>query len=272
MQSYFGDRTRIRASAEWLEYFERNTRALLEIPWHAGPELTPQEHLTVRRSVQEFQRGESSEGRRLLGYARRYAARTGDPEYLEALRLFIAEEQRHARDLGRFLAINGIPLATRSPRDRAFRALRHVAGTLEASIGVLLTAEIIAQVYYVALQRATNSRVLRRLCEQILRDEDMHVRFQAQQLGKLRARRGQLHCVATMTAHRILFAGTCLVVWGFHRRALEGGGYNLSGFWHAAWEHFDRAFAASASARGHYRTLRSWARLNPDSRLARYVR
>src|SRR4051812_15347519 len=115
--------TIMRSSAEWLQYFEQNRRALLEIPWHAGPELTAQERLAVGRSVQEFQRGESSEGRHILHYAQQYAAKTSDREYVPALRLFIAEEQRHARDLGRFLAINGIPLVESTFPDRVFRTL-----------------------------------------------------------------------------------------------------------------------------------------------------
>ena len=165
----------MRSSAEWLRYFEQNRRDLLELPWHAGAELTAQERLAVGRSIQEFQRGESSEGRHFLRYAEQYAAKTGDREYVPALRLFIAEEQRHARDLARFLAINGIPLVQSTLPDRVFRTLRHLLGTLEISVAVLITAEIIAQAYYTALRGATGATILERLCEQIIRDEARHV-------------------------------------------------------------------------------------------------
>jgi hypothetical protein len=244
----------MRSSADWLRYFEQNRRSLLELPWHAGPELTEEERLAVGRSVQEFQRGESSEGRHFLRYAERYAAKTGDREYVAALRLFIAEEQRHARDLGRFLAINGIPLVESTLPDRIFRTLRHVLGTLEMSIAVLITAEIIAEAYYTALKSATGATILERLCEQILRDEARHVEFQAEQLAKLRARRGQLFYGLTVAAQRMLFLGTCLVVWVFHRRAFQAGGQNFSRFWHSAWFHFERAFACSDAARNMYRS------------------
>jgi hypothetical protein len=244
----------MRTSADWLRYFEQNRQSLLEIPWHAGPELTVQERLGLGRSIQEFQRGESSEGRHFLRYAEQYAAKTGDRDYVSALRLFIAEEQRHARDLGRFLTINGIPLVESTLPDRVFRILRHFLGTLEMSIAVLITAEIIAEVYYTALRGATDSIILERLCDQILRDEASHVAFQAEQLAKLRARRGQLLYRLTVTAQRMLFLGTCLVVWVFHRRAFEAGGQNFSRFWHSAWFHFERAFAFSAAARDVCRT------------------
>ena len=236
----------MRTSADWLRYFEQNRQSLLEIPWHAGPELTAQERLGLGRSIQEFQRGESSEGRHFLRYAEQYAAQTGDRDYVSALRLFIAEEQRHARDLGRFLTINGIPLVESTLPDRVFRILRHLLGTLEMSIAVLITAEIIAEVYYAALRGATDSIILERLCEQILRDEANHVAFQAEQLAKLRARRGRLLYGLTVTAQRTLFLGTCLVVWRFHRSVFKAGGQSFGRFWRSAWFHFERAFAFEA--------------------------
>ena len=244
----------MRTSAEWLRYFEQNRQSLLEIPWHAGPELTVQERLGLGRSLQEFQRGESSEGRHFLRYAEQYAAKTGDRDYVSALRLFIAEEQRHARDLGRFLALNGIPLIQSTLPDRVFRILRHLLGTLEVSVAVLITAEIIAEVYYAALGAATDSVILKRLCEQILRDEASHVEFQAEQLANLRARRGQLLYRLTVNAQQLLFLGTCLVVWVVHRRAFEAGGQSFRRFWRSAWFHFERAFACSAAARDVCRT------------------
>jgi hypothetical protein len=247
-------RPRVRTSTDWFRYFEQNKQSLLEIPWHSGPELTVQQRLGLGPSVQEFQRGESSEGRHLLRYAEQYATTTGDHDYVSALKLFIAEEQRHARDLRRFLAINGIPLVESTLSDRVFRTLRRLLGTLEISIAVLITAEIIAQAYYAALRAATDSVILERLCEQIIRDEASHVKFQAQQLANLRARRGQLLYELTVTAQRALFLGTCLVVWVFHRRVFESGGQDFGCFWRGAWFHFERAFACSAAARDFCRT------------------
>src|SRR5437762_1310696 len=142
-------------STEWLRYFETNSRQLLVIPWERGAELSADEAAAIARSVAEFQRGESGEGRRLIRYARSYAEASGDSDYLAAIRLFILEEQRHARDLARFLQINNLPLARASFADGVFRRLRHVVGTLEISIAVLITAELMAQVYYDALRAAT---------------------------------------------------------------------------------------------------------------------
>src|SRR5688500_13350775 len=220
----------MQSSGEWLQHFKLNRGGLLDIPWDRGPELSAGERGALGRSIAEFQRGESSEGRHLIRYAESYAREAGDPEYALAIRLFIAEEQRHAHDLARFLSINGLPLARKSFADAVFRRLRNLLGTLEVSIAILILAEIIAQVYYKALQRATRSQILDRLCEQILRDEAYHVRFQAEHLGKLRAGRGRVLYATTLLGQRLLFVGTCAVVWVFHARALRRGKCGLAGF------------------------------------------
>jgi hypothetical protein len=229
----------IRTSAYWRRYFEANATSQLEIPWRAGPELTAEESAAVARSIQGFQRGESSDGRRLRRYAADHARRTGDIDYVQAIRLFIAEEQRHARDLGRFLTQNGIPLQRSNAPDRVFRGLRHLLGNLEISISVLLTAEIIAKVYYAALKEATASTVLRELCSQILRDERKHVEFQSEQLGKLQAGRGGVSLAITTGLRRVLFRAACVVVWFFHGRALEKGNISFRGFWRWCRREFD---------------------------------
>jgi hypothetical protein len=230
------------SSLEWRKYYEENAHSLLEIPWNIGHELTDEEQRAITSSVQDFQAGESSEGRHLFEYAKAYARHTGDHEYVDAIRLFIAEEQRHARDLARFLQINAIPLVKTTFTDRIFRSLRQILGGLEISIGVLVTAEIIAKVYYAALQNATNSVVLQTLCQQILKDEVKHVEFQVERLGMLRAKRNWLLLKCTMMAQRFLFWGTCFVVWMFHHKVFTKSGYGFKKFWRCNWTEFEDAF------------------------------
>lgn len=229
-------------SLEWRKYYEENARSLLEIPWHIGHELNEEEKQAITSSVQDFQAGESSEGRHLIQYAKSYAEQTGDYEYVEAIRIFIAEEQRHARDLAHFLQVNGIPLVKTTFTDGVFRRLRQFLGGLEISIGVLVTAEIIAKVYYAALRDATNSVILQTLCRQILSDEVKHVEFQVERLGILRAKRNWLLLKATMTLQRFLFRGTCIVVWIFHNKVFRKSGYSFMKFWQENWREFEEAF------------------------------
>jgi rubrerythrin len=200
--------------------------------------------------VQEFQAGERSEGRHLYQLARDYANRTGDADYLAAIRLFIAEEQRHARDLARFLALHGIPVIDTTFSDRVFRRLRNVVPSLEISIAVLVTAEIIAKVYYAALQQATRSVVLRRLCDQILSDERGHVEFQSEQLRRLRAGRSPALMAVTLAAQRLLFAGTVLVVAATHRPVIRRGGLTPRTWWAWCWREFEAAATVQSPSAG----------------------
>jgi hypothetical protein len=218
-----------RTPSDWCTYFARNDATLLDIPWSRGADVTPEELAALTASLRQFQLGESSEGRNLLRAAADYANRIGDPAYRTAIRNFVAEEHRHARDLGRFLTTAGVPLLRADWTDGVFRRLRRLAG-LEAILCILLVAELIANVYYRAIRAASRSATLRTLCTQLLRDERMHVRFHLERLAILRQNRSRLRIAASVFAHRVLFTGTCLVVWAQHRRALRAGGYGLRRF------------------------------------------
>jgi hypothetical protein len=230
------------SSGRWCYYYETNADALLPLPWHLGAGLTDEEREAVAGSLQDFQLGESSEGHNLLRRAAAYAEAADDPEYFEAMRLFVREEQRHARDLGRFLDLAGIPRLERSRLDNVFRWLRRLAG-LELSITVLLTAETIGKVYYLAVRRATGSALLRRLCEQLLRDEVKHLRFHAERLAILRKERSGWRRWLAEARHRLLLGGACLLVWCKHRRTLRAGGYGLKKFWRACWQEMRHVLA-----------------------------
>jgi hypothetical protein len=230
----------LSASAGWLDYFQRNCHELLDVPWERGAEVTAAEVSAIRSSIQGFQLGESSEGRHLMKCARSYAVQNNDPDYGLAVELFIKEEQRHARDLGRFMDLAGIPRITKTWPDTVFRRLRHTAD-LEISISVLLTAEIIAKVYYPALRAATQSAVLRMICDQIIHDEAPHVEFQCQRLAILRRNCGRLSLAVRHALQRFLFFGTCFVVWHKHGRAMRAGQLTFGAFWQRAWHEFEAA-------------------------------
>ncbi len=155
--------------------------------------------------------------------------KTREQDYYNAIVQFIREEQRHARDLARFMNRQEIPLIRDHWIDRVFRELRRFAG-LELSIIVLITAEIIAKVYYKALKNSTNSRILRELCDQILLDEEKHVEFQSETLHKLGKARSKTvnDCIGLF--HRGLLEGTLFIVWHQHKSVFKAGGYIFSNF------------------------------------------
>src|SRR4051812_30038184 len=129
-------------SIAWVQYFRFNAKTLLTIPWERGVFFTHETRDAIASSLQEFQLGESSECKHLIACARHHAAEVGDAAYIEAIELSVAEEHRHARDLGRVLDLAGVERMSQSWTDSIFRYLRRLAG-LELSLVVLVTAEII---------------------------------------------------------------------------------------------------------------------------------
>lgn len=237
-------RPAVWTSAEWVAYFRANRDNLLAVPWDAGAGVTPEELAEIVDSLRAWQLGETSDGTRLLKTAEVHAAQTGDPGFVEVIRLFTAEEQRHGEELGLFLDAAGVPRATRDLGDSLFRVFRHFLMRMEVWASVVVVIEVHALLYYAAVRRATRSPLLRRICEQILRDEVPHIRFQCERLALIRRGRGRLRRALTATAHRVLFVGITAAVWVGHRRALRAGGFTLRRFWHSAWAQMGGAWRA----------------------------
>ncbi|WP_372718755.1 ferritin-like domain-containing protein [Novipirellula sp.] len=202
-------------NSQWSRYFIRNLADEPAIPWSDLPTLTEAERVAIATSVQTFQLGESGEGRHIKRCARNWIDCGGDPDYLAALTLFLQEENRHAAWLGRFLTQEAVPLLQKQWSDGCFRFLRHMAG-LRTSISVLVTAEILAQVYYLALMRATDSPTLRAICRRILRDERAHVVFQQNQKGNLSTNWAKVRRLCVQSLETILFKVARRIVWHEH--------------------------------------------------------
>lgn len=225
----------MKNSSQWLCYFQNNLTSFRNIFWEKNPTITDDERRVIAKSIQTFQLGESSEGKHLIHFAKSYAWDIGDYDYYNCIRYFIGEEQRHARYLGRFMELVGIPAIKKTWIDSVFRSLRRLAG-LEISISVLLVAETLALIYYPALRNATRSITLRSICEQIVRDEKEHVKFQAERLAILREKRIKPAVLFTHLLQRILFAGTCLLVWIKFRQTFSTGNLTLADYWTSCWK------------------------------------
>jgi hypothetical protein len=225
----------ITQSLEWVKYFRENASRQRAIPWELGAGLSASELTAIASSLRGWQLGETSDGSHLLLAARNYASKVGDPDFVEAIRLFIVEEQRHGNNLGRFLDLAEVERAKSDWGDSLFRALRYALPSMEVWATPVVMVETHAMVYYDAIRKATGSVVLSRICEQILADEVAHIRFQCERLAILHRRRGTWLLVLTMAIHRAMFAAITIAVWLGHRRALRAGGYDFSQFWRNAW-------------------------------------
>lgn len=226
---------RLRSSQQWHQHFVHNTTSRAPIPWERGAELAASENTALAASLQAWQLGETSDGRHLLAAARRYADEQRDPLFLDAVRRFIAEEQRHGSDLGRYLDLAGIPRVARNWGDSIFRAFRYSLTNMEIWVTVVLMVETLALIFYRAVRDASGCVLLKAICNQILRDEVHHIRFQIERLAILHRQRGRRWLTVTLWIHRVLFTGVVLAVWVGHHRALKAGGFDFRRFWRSAW-------------------------------------
>jgi hypothetical protein len=113
--------------------------------------------------------------------------------------------------------------------DRVFRHIRRLAG-LHLYLSVLISAELIGNVYYRALESVTDCERLQVLCRTIVSDELAHVGFESQLLFMLRAGRAAPLRSLMRSAHRIFFASTATVVWLTHRSVLRRAGHSARSF------------------------------------------
>ncbi|MEI9811035.1 MAG: hypothetical protein WDO16_25880 [Bacteroidota bacterium] len=210
---------------DWKNYFISNQSHFRDIDFSIEDKLSGSERSVIYISLQQFQRGENSEGKHLFSFAKK----NPDPEYLPCISLFIREEQTHARVLGAFMDKHGIQKIKDHWVDGVFRWLRKITN-LENTIRVLLTAEIIAKVYYKALYNATNSALLQKICRQILRDEDQHISFQCFTLQPFYQRKSLLGKLFVRVWHLTLMTGTIAVVWWHHKKVLRKGRYSFTKF------------------------------------------
>ena len=203
----------------WLRYFEGNAGATLR-PVPDDYRLTPEERARIASSIQGFQIGEASEGRHLREGALEFARRTGNADYPKAIAFLIREENRHSADLGGFMRRHGLPFARTKWSDRAFRALRRLAG-IELSLRVLVTAELVAVTYYDCLAAATGSTALKQICRRMLDEEAKHIEFQMHHVHWMNLQGSLLRAALANVGHAVLMAGTLVVVWVEHGRVLR---------------------------------------------------
>lgn len=206
-------------------YFEANRAHPADLSWYDLYRLSPAELRAVRTSMQTFQRGEGTGGDHLLALATKW----GEPDYAAAMQLFIQEEEGHADMLGQFMAQQRIPRLETHWLHEIFRSLGRPLG-LEHMVRVILTAEVVAAVYYRALRQATLSGLLRQICHRILHDEEMHLAFHCLAIQQWGRSRGRLSAWLWQQFYRGLMAGTALVVYAASYRTFRAGGYSLGRF------------------------------------------
>jgi hypothetical protein len=208
----------------WLNHFEYHAQHPRQIPADLDDSLAPHERRLIAGSMATFQLGERSQGATLMRAAQRFARRHQLPALVPIMESFILEERRHAALLGAFMADHAIPVKSKHWTDAVFRRVRRLAG-FELYLCVLITAELIGNVYYRALASATGCQRLKVLCRTLVADELVHVAFESQLLLALRSARPAWVRSALRTVHRAFFTVTACIVWSTHRSLLRRTGY-----------------------------------------------
>lgn len=162
----------------WINHFEANTRLNHELQLPEAPCALPDStRIALAKSIATFQLGESGGGTRLRRYTRSIASLENLKGYQRAVDLFVAEEQSHAALLARTVTHLRGTLLQKQWTNSIFRWLRDLVN-LEFNIQVLLTAELIAEVYFGLLTLRCADPVVQTVAKKLLRDEMGHLSFQ----------------------------------------------------------------------------------------------
>ncbi len=208
---------------EWISHFEEQDTKRLEMDFSEEQPLSEKTKKLIFPSIRAFQKGEGSDGTFLMKTVERYVSAGGPAEYRQAMKLFIKEENWHSAYLKAYMNHYGIKSAKKSALDSVFRKLRHIGG-IKCEVTVLVTAEMIALTYYDALSACTDSKMLKRICGQMLEDEVPHIMFQSYTLSRLKPSRFD-------TLMRFLMMnGTLLFVWCAFHKVYQTGGYRFTRF------------------------------------------
>jgi rubrerythrin len=213
----------------WVDHFEANedvhrqVDAAIDFAAHCTVPEAARRPLVA--SVRRFQLGESGDGRQLI----RNAERAGDPEYVRAIGLFVAEEQQHAALLLRLLGhLGGTPMS-RHWSDSIFVRLRRLLG-LRTELMVLSVAEVVALSYYGGLASAAPDPVTRAVAARIVDDENAHVRFQRDRLHAGFANSRTPLRLLALVVWWVVAIGATVVVAVDHRGVLDVIGYPRTRF------------------------------------------
>ncbi len=213
----------------WIEYFKYNNSHLYKLDFSNNTELSNEEIKLITPSIKAFQIGEGSEGKHLSKCVRKFAFKSRYYDYPEIMRMFIAEENRHSQTLKKYMEIYNIEPSKKMLIDNIFRFLRKLTG-IECEVVVLVTAEMIALSYYTALSNATNSKLLKIICAQMLNDELIHVVLQSDTLFRISAKRSSLYNSLVRTARKILMRLTAFIVWHKYKNLFLRGDYPYKKF------------------------------------------
>ncbi|WP_206106491.1 ferritin-like domain-containing protein [Ilyomonas limi] len=217
----------MNTSYKWVLHFTQNSTKQ-RINWSTAPCITAAEKKAILHSLQAWQLGETSDGSQLLCAATKYATAIGEPSYIDAIALFIKEEQKHGNNLGKYLDIIGEQRIARNWGDTLFRTIRHINLSMEWWTLAVITVESVAQVFYQCLKDAANCPLLRQVCTDILIDEAFHIDFQVERMNIIYNSKSIGMKWLRRQFYKLFYFATIFIVWMAHKKVFKAGGNNFN--------------------------------------------
>jgi hypothetical protein len=219
----------IHTSAYWKNHFENNLTKQ-RVDWSVKPAVSPGEKRNILYSLKAWQLGETSDGTHLLAAARRYAAGIGDELYVDSVKLFITEEQKHGSNLGKYIDLLEEQRLKKDWGDTLFRKIRYLNTSMELWTISVIIVESAAQVFYKALHDATSCALLKSICSDILIDEAHHIRFQNERLHIIFQSKNFYVKAFTLLCYSLFFFAVIHAIWFGHKKALKAGNVDKKSF------------------------------------------
>lgn len=169
------------SSHKWKEYFEENLK-IKRVNRNQSANINEVEKQKIIRSLQAWQLWETSEWKNLLSAAKKYSEDIWDLEYLDSVKLFIKEEQKHWENLGKYLDLIWVKRLEKDLWDSLFRKVRYFNLDIEIRTITVIIVESAAQIYYKAIANSSSCKLLKEICNDILIDEAYHIKFQYERL------------------------------------------------------------------------------------------
>ncbi|MFT3705271.1 MAG: ferritin-like domain-containing protein [Agriterribacter sp.] len=216
----------MKTSKDWIAHFRTNAREQ-RIDWNQTPSISPAEIEEILPSLQAWQLGETSDGRHLIQASSKYAKKINDYDYIDAVKLFIAEEQKHGNNLGAYLDVIKKPRIKQNWGDTLFRKIRYYNANMEIWTVAVITVESAAQIFYQCLKDASGCILLKEICTDILIDEAYHIDFQTERLQLIFQDKSSISKLVSRVIYPVFFFTTSTVIWLAHKKAFKAGNINF---------------------------------------------
>jgi hypothetical protein len=115
--------------------------------------------------------------------------------------------------------------------DTIFRKVRYFNKSMELWTITVIIVESAAQIFYAALRDATDCKLLKSICQDILIDEAHHIKFQNERMYQIFQRKSFYNKAISVGLYSVLFFGTMHAIWLGHRKAFVAGGISKKEFY-----------------------------------------